>query len=38
MDSWDGSAMGIGKYKNNKQLVFFPVVDTSATVTGSMLF
>lgn len=38
MDNWDGSAMGIGKYKNNKQLVFFPVVDTSATITGSMLF
>lgn len=37
-DNWDGSAMGVGKYKNNKQLVFFPVVDTSATITGSMLF
>ena len=38
MENWDGSAMAIGKYKNDKQLVFFPVVDTSATVTGSMLF
>lgn len=37
-DNWDGSAMDTGKYKNNKQLMFFPVVDTSATVTGSMLF
>lgn len=31
-DNWDGSAMGIGKYKDNKQLIFFPVVDTSATI------
>lgn len=37
-DNWDGSAMGIGKYKDNKQLIFFPVVDTSATISGSMLF
>lgn len=37
-DNWDGSAMGLGKYKDNKQLVFFPVVDTSATISGSMLF